>query len=275
VTGGTPASPWLARIGLVAKAVFLLSLGALAARVAAGGSGSGDAGPQGAVELLARQRFGQVLLVLLLGGLACLVVWHAAQAVRGDPVEGSAMGDRIVYAAKVPVYLALAATAGRILALNWGRGVDEPAATGPGRGDEEREAAATVLSWPGGQWLMGGAGAALVAVAVVVAVRHTMGGRFLQRLDCGHRPWLERALGLAGRAGYAGRAAGFAIVGVLVVVAAARHDPAEAGGLSEALHRLAGEGWGRAVLWAIAAGFILAGAFSLAEARYRRRAGPA
>lgn len=58
--------------------------------------------------------------------------------------------------------------------------------------------------------------------------------------------------------------------GKALVVAAVQHDPQEAVGLSGALAALPQESWGQAILWFIALGLALSGAFCFAEARYRR-----
>jgi hypothetical protein len=75
-----------------------------------------------------------------------------------------------------------------------------------------------------------------------------------------------------GRAGYAARSVVWAVVGVLLIQAAASYDPGQAGGLSTALRELASSGWGRWLLVGVAAGLFSFGAFCIAEARYRRAA---
>jgi hypothetical protein len=81
---------------------------------------------------------------------------------------------------------------------------------------------------------------------------------------------VDTAVERAGQVGYAARAIVAAIVGVFVVVAAMQHDPQETVGLSGALSALSGETWGQVVLWIVAIGLVLYGAFAFAEAKYRR-----
>jgi hypothetical protein len=59
-------------------------------------------------------------------------------------------------------------------------------------------------------------------------------------------------------------------VGVFLIQAAIAFDPNKAKGLSQSLASLADSSWGRLVLWAVALGLMAFGAFTLAEARYRR-----
>jgi hypothetical protein len=127
------------------------------------------------------------------------------------------------------------------------------------------------MSWPGGPWIAGLIGAALIGVAIFQFHQHTMHQRFMQRLarfrmSAGVAEGVERA----GRAGYASRAIVLTIVGIFFIVAAVQHDPQEAVGLSGALQTLAERTWGQLVLWVVAIGLFLFGCFCFAEARYRR-----
>lgn len=97
--------------------------------------------------------------------------------------------------------------------------------------------------------------------------RHAVDASFMERLSTG-----SEAVEHFGRAGYAARSVAWVVVGVLLLRAAATHDPGEAGGLSVALRELASSTWGRWVLVGVAAGFCAFGAFCVAEARYRRAA---
>jgi hypothetical protein len=70
--------------------------------------------------------------------------------------------------------------------------------------------------------------------------------------------------------GYLARGIVFALAGGLVVKAAVDHDAEKAGGLDVALHSVAGAPYGKFLLFAAAAGLACFGAYSFAEARYRR-----
>lgn len=261
----------LARSGLTAKGVLYAALGILAIQVAAGDASSGTATKRGAVELVASQPLGQWLLGLLTVGLFALALWQAVRAFTGDPVEGSEAKDRAKYAVLAVIYFGTAMTALSIVLPRWADGGIAAGAGGAGGGASENQATAAVMSWPGGPWLVGICGLAVIGFAIHQFVRHAWQKTFMQRLDrLRMQGSVESAVERAGRAGYAARATVMVIVGIFLIVAAAQHDPQEAVGLSGALQALTERGWGEAVLWIVAIGLFLFGIFTFAEAKYRR-----
>jgi hypothetical protein len=259
----------LARFGLVAKGVLYTTLGLLAVQFARGEQSSDDASPQGAIEQVADQPFGRWLLIVLTVGLVCLTVWHLIQAVTGDPVEGDGFTDRVKYAGKAVSYGVICAIAAGILISTWGDGTS----SGGGSGDGEQQATAAVLDWPAGRWLVGAAGLVAIGIGLYALIRYAAQGTFMDRLDRSRmRGSVCSAVEAAGRVGYGARGVVFAIIGGLLITAAVRHRPDEAGGFSEALQALAEQPWGRVLLWVVAVGLVLYGLFTLAEARYRQAA---
>lgn len=257
----------LGRVGLVAKGVLYLSLGALALQFIYGTTSASETSTTGAIEQIARQPFGRVLLIILTIGLAALTLWNVLRALTGDPVEGSEGKDRVKYAVSALAYAAITVTSAGILAANWGKSTG----TGGGGGNQEQQATAAVLDWPGGQLLVGLAGLLMIALGAYTIYKHTVKEEFMTRLARSEMGGgVESTIEGAGRAGYGARGLVFMVIGVLLVVAAIQHDASEAGGLSEALQSLSGSTWGRVLLWVIALGFVLYGLFALAEARYRR-----
>lgn len=269
---GVASSDWrapLARLGLSAKGILHGALGVLALNVAMGDSSAQTASQRGAVELVASQPLGQWLLLILTVGLFALTIWQAILAFKGDPVEGSETKDRVKFGGKALLYLGTASVALSVLLSHWGSGSSVNGLTGGGSGSAQDQAAATVMSWPGGPWLVALIGAGVIGVAVYQFVRHTLQKKFMQRLGGMHgtvRTVVERA----GQWGYAARAIVFLIGGVFFIVAAVQHDPQEAIGLSGVLSTLAQQSWGQAVLWVVALGLLFYGAFCFAEAKYRR-----
>jgi hypothetical protein len=65
----TPQFEWLARAGLVARGVIYAIVGVLAIELALGEGGK-TTNQQGALQEIAKQPFGKVLLVLMIVGLA-------------------------------------------------------------------------------------------------------------------------------------------------------------------------------------------------------------
>lgn len=270
--GAADGGDWrstIGRAGLVAKAVLYLSLGILAVQFVYGDSSAEDTSTTGAIEQIARQPFGQFLLVVLTLGLAALVVWNVLRAITGDPVEGSETTDKLKFAAKAAAYAGVTATSASILAANWGE--SSGTGGGGGGGSTQQQATAVVFDWPAGRWLVGLAGLAVIAYGAMVFYKHAIEEGFSKRLDHAQMDGnVETAVEALGRGGYGARGLVFAIIGVLLVVAAVQHDASEAGGLSEALRSLSGNTWGQVLLWVIAVGLVFYGLFALAEARYRR-----
>ena len=221
----------------------------------------GDASQTGAVEYVAHQPFGRFLLVALTAALFAMAAWRLIEVVTGDPVEGSEAKDRAKYAVVGLLYLALATSALSITLANWGEET-----SGGGQGGGQQQAAAQVLDWPGGRWLVGLGGTLLIALAVYTFKTHVIDKEFVERIRTAGAGWLERL----GQIGYAARAVVYSIVGVFLIQAAIAFDPNKAKGLSQSLASLADSSWGRLVLWAVALGLMAFGAFTLAEARYRR-----
>jgi hypothetical protein len=256
-TGSTKAA--LGRVGLVAEGVVYALVGFLALQVAAGNTGA-RADQVGAVEYVAQQPSGRFLLVVLTAALFALAAWRLLEVVTGDPVEGSDAPDRVKYAVKGVLYLGVAMSALSITLTNWGKD-----SGGGGGGRTGAETTATVFDWPAGRWLVGLGGVLLIVYALYSVKEHVVERRFTE--------WLTEAPGWLvklGRAGYAARAAVYAVVAVFLLQAAVTYDASEAKGISGALRELSGESWGWVLLWAVAAGLVAFGAFLAAQARYRR-----
>lgn len=259
----------LARVGLVAKGALYVTLGILAIQFARGTSSGADVSQTGAIERVAAQPFGRVLLVALTVGLACLTVWHVIQAFTGDPVEGDEPTDRAKYAGKAAVHGALAATAAKITVDTWSSG--ETSASGGGSDNaQSQEAASTLFDLPGGTMLVVFAGLALIGIALYQFVMYVVRTEHMDRIVGAGRA--TGALRAFGRIGYASRAIVLGICGGFFLVAAVQHDPSESKGMSGALQELSERGWGQLLLWLVAVGFLLFGVFCVAEAKLRRAA---
>jgi hypothetical protein len=140
----------LARAGLVAKGASYALVGVLALKLALGDGGAATSNT-GAFRHLAGSGFGSVLVVLIGVGLAAYALWRLIQAVQSDEWP-----KRIGQAARALVYGALAFSAFKIVA-----GSHEQSQNG-----KAHKATAVVLSWPGGTWLVGVAGAVLIGVGL-------------------------------------------------------------------------------------------------------------
>jgi hypothetical protein len=73
-----------------------------------------------------------------------------------------------------------------------------------------------------------------------------------------------------GTIGYAAKGVVLAVVGILIIVAAATGDPSKSSGLDGGLKTLGSQPYGVFLLAAIAAGLVCYGVYSMARARYGR-----
>jgi Domain of Unknown Function (DUF1206) len=251
------------RAGFVGRAITYGLIGAIALALAAG-AGSEPAAPdqQGSLSLIASAPLGRVALVVIAAGLLAYALWKFEQAVRGHGPEGGGGADwkeRVANAAGGVVYLIFCAVAIAVLIHSAGNSSSQP-----------RQAAAGVLGWPGGQVLMGIAGAGLIAISIYQASDAVRGSfaddsKVEQMNDAGLN--LFMVLGLIG---LVARALVFGVVGYFLLRTAIEFNPASAVGVDGALAAVHREPYGPWLLGLVAAGLLTFAAFSLLEARYRR-----
>lgn len=254
----------LARFGYASKGVVYLTIGVLAAQVAAGGS-SQTPDRNGAMHAIAAQPFGTGLLGLLLLGLFGYALWNAALALLDLERHGTALTgllQRLGYAVVAGSYGALGVGALLLVVGSRQNGKDSNAST--------QSWTARLLTLPFGVALVVIGGLIVLGVAGFLFYR-VYRADFRQRLRIeGMPPPAQQAILWLGRVGYAAQAMVFALIGVFLIVAALHHDPRQAKGLDGALQTLAGQPFGQALLILVAVGFMAFGVYSLFEARYRQ-----
>lgn len=253
----------LGRVALATQGVLYLVAGLIALSLALGDHDGGkEASQRGAIESVARQPFGRVLLLLLLAGLLAHAAWRVVLAVRGEPGpgdDGTSIAKRVADGGRALVYLSLSAYAYGLLAH-----------AASGDDDAERETAARVLDWPAGRWLVIVAGLAVIAVGLWRASQ-VVTAAFLDDLDlAGADRRVRRVVEISGRVGYLARGLAFGLVGWFLLQAGIQHDPAESRSLDESLRELLGRPHGPWMLGVLALGLVLFGWFRLLDARHRR-----
>jgi len=249
----------LARVGLVAYGIVHLLVGWLALQVAWGGSGE-NADQSGALQQLAEQPFGTVLLWVLAVGLAALAIWQATEALWGvhESERGKKLRKQATAGGKAVIYLLLGISAARF-------------AMGSGQSSSESQQDTTqgVLGWPGGQFIV--AIAALVVIAIGGAnIYRGVQKKFLRDLNTGALPAkAQQALTRLGQFGHIAKGVALAVVGLLLGYAALTFDPEKATGLDGAMRTIVQQPFGQFLLTAVALGFVAFGVFAFAQARYR------
>jgi hypothetical protein len=257
---------WLARAGFAARGVVYGILGLIALEVARGGGRGEDASKEGALREVAERPFGGVLLVLLAVGLAGYALWRAVEAIwgkRDEDDEKKRTAKRLGSGARAVFYGAFLVTTVQFISEG------PRASSGPGD-EEERTLVAGVLDLTGGQWIVGGAGVAIIAGALYIGYRG-LSQRFEERLDTSDMgPVVGSAVDVLGTVGMAARSLVFGLAGYLLLRAALDHEPNQAGGLDVTLKTMARAGLGQVLLVVTAVGLISYGLYSWAEARYRQ-----
>jgi hypothetical protein len=246
---------WLARTGLVARAVVYLVMGWLALLVAQGSTEHID--QRGALTEVIAAPFGSLLVLLLALGFLAYAVWRLLEALTGPAGEPDSAGARLRSAARGVVYLVLAGTA--LSVLSGARSA---------QAGQQKGIAAEVMSHAGGRWVVGLVGLVVVAVGLVMVVEGWSSKfmRYFGYLPPGSRRWIV----LLGRVGTVARGLVFAVTGALVVQAAVTADPGKAGGVDTALKSLLAAPLGPALVALLGVGLIVFGVYALAEARWRR-----
>ncbi|WP_405015324.1 DUF1206 domain-containing protein [Kitasatospora sp. NBC_01539] len=257
--GGRDALRAAGKAGFAARGVVYVLVGLLAVGIAVGREAD-QADRQGALREIAARPFGTVLLWLLVAGFACMTLWRASTAVRGEAGEKKT-GKRLLNAGRAVFYATVC----------WGTAAF---ALGSGKqsssDSNSKDWTATALGLTGGRFLVGAAGAVLIGVGTGIAVRAVQ-RKFLRKLrtgEMGRRT--RRAVTASGIAGNTARGTVFAAAGVFLVVAAVRFDPDRAKGVDDTLRSFASTPAGPWLLIAVALGLLLFGVFSLACARWRR-----
>ena len=253
----------LGRVGYGVKGVLYALLGVIALDAAIG---PGDPeGQEGAFATLAQQSYGEVLLWILVVGLAAYALWRVVLAItdpegEGDDFEGA--GKRVFYVVSAVAYGSLAYSAYLIVT---------GAGQSSGSGSEER--AQTLLGLPGGRWIVALLALGLLgygAYQFVRAYRASFMDNFhLDIKAVRHRDLIRRA----GQWGLSARGVVYLITGVFMAQAALRADADEAGGLDQALGALQQQAYGPWLLGLVAIGFVMYGVYCWVNAKYRQYEG--
>lgn len=257
---------WLVRTGFFARGLTYGVVGALALALASG-AGTAGASPdqQGALKLVARAPLGFIALSVIAAGLLAYAVWKLSQAFYGRGPEGGggpSLPERAVNAGGGIVYLVFCAVAVEILA---GSGSGSGSA-----GGGPQKATGGVLAWPGGRWMVGAAGVALIGGCVYQAY-YALSGSFTRqdKTDEMDREELARFRAI-GKVGFSGRAIVLALIGYFLLQSAITYDPGKAVGVDGALARLHHDALGPWLVGLVGVGLLVFGIFSLYEVRYRR-----
>jgi hypothetical protein len=251
---------WLTRAGFIGYGLIHVLVAWLALQIALGQSGA-EGDQTGALNTLAAQSFGRLLVTAVAVGLAAMAVWQVLEAAIGHRDERGAMrgAERLTSVARAVVYAYLGLTAVKVL-----RGAKAGAA------DQQQQTTSDMMSQPDGRLLVGVAGFVLALVGLGLIV-YGLSKRFEKHLATGRMSRRTRDISRwLGIGGYVAKGIAYGLAGLLLVQAAVTYDPSKARGLDGALRTLADRPYGGLLLGVVALGIAAFSAFCVVQARYRK-----
>lgn len=256
---------YLARLGYAVKGVVYVIIGWLAIELAIGHGGK-TTDQRGALQTIAAQPFGKVLLVITAIGLLGYALWSLIQAIfdtEGKGTKAKGIISRIGYAIVGIAYGLLAYGAYRLVAGAGSAGQSSTTST--------QDWTAKLLDLPPGVALVVILGLIVIGVALYMFYR-AYKAEFRRYLNFGRTSMRVRdTIVNLGRWGYGALGVVFGIIGIFLIVAALQHNPGQAKGLDSALSTLSSQQpFGTILLIVVALGLIAYGLYSFAEARFRR-----
>jgi hypothetical protein len=252
------------RAGLVAYGVVHLLIGWLALQLAFGDR-EGSPSSSGAMQQLAEQPFGKVLVWLVAVGMLLLVIWRVLEAVYGHQDEDSSKRTRkrATSAGKAVLYGAISVSALRVAT---GSG-----SSGGGKKSGTDSTTAKLMDLPGGQALVVLVGLAVIGYGGYLLVK-AWTEKYAKELDAeGKSGETGSAYLMFGKIGYAAKGVAIGIVGGLFVYAGVTHEASRSGGLDQALYEVLDQPFGPALLGIIAVGIGCYGLFAFARAKHLSR----
>jgi hypothetical protein len=250
----------LMRLGIGARGVVHLVIGALATRGLFGRPGAFAADSQEAIHVIGF--IGVTPLVVLAFGLVGYAIWRIVQAVSDSDRKGRSVYGlltRIGYAVSGLSYGVLAPFA---IKLAIGLHVDDAP-------DPTRAWAYSVMSRPEGRWLVGIVGV-IICYSAFAQAREAVRAVFREDYDETAGPVMRQILTATGRFGLFARSLVFAIMGYYLVRGALRIDPSEVRGAGASLAILREQPYGAWAFAITSVGLLSYALFSFLLARHRK-----
>jgi Domain of Unknown Function (DUF1206) len=258
--GNNDALEHVIRGGLVAYGVIHILIGWLAIQIALGEK-SKQASGTGALEYLAQQPLGGVLIWVVSIGMLALVVWRLLEAWEAYRIQDGAdrVKGMVSQLFKGVVYAVLAFSAIRVALGQSGSGGGTDSMT------------ADLMKMTAGQLLVGAVGLGVLGYGLYY-VYQGWTEKFLKKLDgLPQRAETSKAYRWLGKAGFIAKGIAIALIGGLFVYAAVTHEPKQSAGLDQALQEIARQPFGQVLLTLVAVGIACYGLFAFARARHLSR----
>ena len=253
----------LARFGYVAKGFVYGAIAILALLTAFSVQGGETTGTTGALNEIAKQPAGKILLFLIAIGLVGYAIWRLIQAIKDPEHKGTdakGLFSRLGYLISGLAYMGVAANSA-LLAVG--------SSSGSSGGDSKQDWTAMVMQQPFGRWLVGLGGALTIGIGfyrIYKAYKTKFRKKLdLKSLDRDREKWLVNI----SRFGIAARGVVFTMIGFFLMQAAYNYDPQKVKGLDGVLATLARQPWGKVLLALMALGLLSYAVYLLLQARFR------
>ena len=257
----SPVMEVLTRLGYGVRGVIYIVMGILAVQVALG-KGGALASPQGAIAAIGKQPAGMILLWVVLIGILAYSVWGLVRAIwdplnKGSDTKG--ILTRIGYLASAVGYAFLAYTTyGFIM------GTSQSTSGSPAK------ILSSIMAIPMGRWAIALVGLIVVVVGLYQIMLGMKAGFEKQFQTYDLTPKEAKLATDVGRFGTAARGVVFALVGILIFLAAYNSNPSQAVGMDAALATLLHQPYGIWLLGIVAVGLVAFGFYSLLGAIWFR-----
>lgn len=245
----------MARAGFAVSGVLHFLVGLVAIRLALGGEGKADV--SGAVEQLASQPAGPLLLWSSFAACVALALWATSDAIfdfEHLPAKKK-LGKKLKAALQAVVYAGLAVTL-----ASFASGV------GKYHSSSTSDLTVSVMKAPGGYALLLAIGAAVAVTGIVYAIRGFRQS-FAKHLRLPASAKARTAVTVLGVAGYAAKGIALLLAGLLIIIATVQVRPEESTGLDGGLKGLREQPFGMYMLAAVGIGLICYGFFMVVRAK--------
>jgi hypothetical protein len=254
----TKALDVVARSGFAVMALLHIIIGAIAIALAFGQPGQAEA--TGAIEQLAANPWGPVILWVCVIACTGLALWQLSEAtVRARHLPRKERLGKLLSSG----FLAVAYGSVGLSFAGFAVGIRGDS------GDTTRDFSTALLTTPLGLPVLVALGLTIMGVGVYFVLKGLRRGfkDELFHFDGTRRGRLIDSLGVTG---HVAKGIALNLAGLLFVIAAAKHSPEESTGLDGSLKALRDHAFGPYLLVAIGGGFVCYGVFALVRARFGR-----
>jgi hypothetical protein len=248
----------MARAGFAVSGLLHFLVGSIAIRLAMGGQGQADV--SGAVQELASQPAGPILLWSSFAACVALAIWQASDAIfdYSNLPQPEKLKRKLKAAGQAVVFAAFAVT---LASFAIGSGKDNSQSTS--------DFTVALMKAPGGVGLLIVIGAAVAVTGIVYGIRGIRKS-FEKHLRLPAPGTQRTAVSVLGVVGYVAKGFALLLVGLLIVVATVQAHPEESTGLDGGLKALRDQPFGLYLLAAVGIGLIAYGVFQVARAKLAR-----